>query len=128
VTHAYAIRDALIAGRQGVGGDAHAYGEVMLDDLKVHLSEPYPPPSDPGHDPHLRTGDLRHSYLVQTAEDAVGATIEFASRIKYAVYLEFGTRRMLPRPHLRPLALRHAQPLREVLGAGIERRERGSRL
>lgn len=124
---AFAIRDALRAGRRGVEEDLRVQGEVMLRDLRSALSTPFPPPSRPGEDPHLRTGELRRSYSTDVDSHATSAVLEIASRIKYSVFLEFGTRYMLARPHLRPLAVRHIPGLRERVGGGIERRERRSR-
>jgi hypothetical protein len=116
---AFAIRDALIRAREGIAVDLAVEGEVIVEDLHLSLSVPYPPPSAPGAFPHLRTGDLRASYDSQVD----GTTLEIGSTQKYAVYLEFGTRKMAPRPHLRPIVARHMDGLRARVGDGIERRE-----
>ena len=69
---------------------------------------PYPGPSAPGFPPHLRTGNLRSGitsfkkrknlYLVQASALKGG--------FNYAQALEYGTKRMRPRPYMRPMMMR----------------------
>lgn len=53
--------------------------------------------SAPGDPPAVDTGRLRSSYDFQTGPDYV----DIGSNVEYAPYLEFGTRTIAPRPHLR---------------------------
>ena len=58
--------------------------------------------SKPGEPPHLRTGTLRRSIDQETfrrGRDFVGRV---GTNLKYGAFLEYGTRRMQPRPYLRP--------------------------
>lgn len=63
---------------------------------RVHVA------SAPGRPPAVDTGRLRASYAWRTGKDAGGPFVEVGSNVEYAPFLEFGTRRMAARPHLRP--------------------------
>lgn len=54
------------------------------------------------------TGRLRSSVEYEVGRDSRGLVARIGTDVTYAVYLEFGTRRMAPRPFLRP-ALQAAQ-------------------
>lgn len=54
--------------------------------------------SAPGEPPASRTGDLRTSYRFQVQDEYA----EIGSPLDYAPMLEYGTRKMAPRPHLMP--------------------------
>lgn len=65
--------------------------------------------SAPGQPPAVDTGLLRASISHQVSEDADGLYAEIGSGanpaapgVKYAIYLEDGTRHMAPRPWARP--------------------------
>lgn len=58
--------------------------------------------SAPGKPPAVDTGLLRSSYTFQVGSAVAGAYVDVGTSIKYAPFLEFGTVRMKPRPHLRP--------------------------
>ena len=70
--------------------------------------------------PALRTGALRAS--IAYASDAAGGVV--ASTSPVAVFQEFGTARMAPRPFLGPAAARHAdeaaRAIAEALRTGAE--------
>lgn len=55
--------------------------------------------SAPGRPPASDSGDLSTSYRMVVIAPGV---IEVGTNIEYAAYLEFGTRKMRPRPHFRP--------------------------
>lgn len=76
--------------------------------------------SAPGATPAVDTGQLRASY----GHSVTGNDLRIASGSEYAGYLEFGTSRMAPRPHLRPLMARNALKIRDEIEQGIEARER----
>lgn len=120
----YALAEVLKAGRSGVNEDLAQAGILVLLDLRLHLSTPWPPPSSPGNDPHLRTGNLMRSYRAKVLKNRNGAELTIYSSVDYAVYLEYGTRYMLPRPHLRPAVLRGSMTIARCVADGIERRER----
>jgi HK97 gp10 family phage protein len=48
------------------------------------------------------TGNLRNS--IQTDVESDGLTAHVGTGVEYAAYVEFGTRRMAPRPYLAPAA------------------------
>ncbi len=51
----------------------------------------------------VRTGNLRRSITWETTvRTPTRAVVSVGPHVDYAVYLEFGTRRMAPRPFLRP--------------------------
>jgi len=58
--------------------------------------------SAPGKPPAVDTGRLRASYTWRIGRDARGPYVEIGTDVLYAPFLEFGTRKMAARPHLRP--------------------------
>lgn len=59
-------------------------------------------PSSPGQGPGVVTGRLRASITWRLGEDTLGVYADVGSAVFYAPFLELGTRKMLPRPFLRP--------------------------
>ena len=73
---------------------------TRLGDMGIHRA------SAPGDPPTVRTGTLRRSIQMarptpSRASTRVGWRIGI--KVKYAPYLEFGTRRMRPRPYVKPV-------------------------
>lgn len=58
--------------------------------------------SAPGRPPAVDTGRLRASYTWRLGVDARGDFVEVGTNVIYAPFLEYGTRKMRARPHLRP--------------------------
>lgn len=56
--------------------------------------------SKPGGPPNTDTGRLISSIRTQT--DRSTTTVSVGSNVKYSLYLEFGTKKMRPRPWLKP--------------------------
>lgn len=75
-----------------------------------HVDEAvYSTPESPSY---VRTGDLRKSIThrrVKKNAVAVGA------RVNYARYVEFGTRKMRPRPFIKPAVANHLQEYKAIL-------------
>ena len=71
-------------------------GRVYKRKRKTHKA------SAPGQAPAVDSGALLRSYTYQVGDGYV----DVGSNIEYAPYLEFGTRKMAPRPHLRPAVQR----------------------
>lgn len=75
-----------------------AYGDVLVDEVRESISEPYPPPSSPGDPPHRRSGELVRS-ISKTVDETTGQ-VEVGSNLAYAAYLQHGTDRLEARPFL----------------------------
>lgn len=100
------------AGEEAMQSTMRTFGVEITNVLKILLT--HPPVSVPGEPPGLRTGGLRLSYnwdVVKTGANEVSLSVgsDASTRrpitgeaVDYAKYLEFGTRIMAPRPHLRP--------------------------
>lgn len=84
---------------------------------RVHIA------SAPGDPPATDLGRLTNSYSVLDIKHVKlpggsgRVEISVGSHVKYAVYLEFGTRHMLPRPHVRPAGARTALKVPAILRA-----------
>lgn len=75
--------------------------------------------SAPGQPPAVDTGQLRASYTHRLGEDAEGPYVEIGTNLKTAPWLEFGTRRMQPRPHLRPAVASMRNEITRLIRDGI---------
>lgn len=73
-------------------------GEELETLVKADIGIAGPPRSSPGNPPHIDTGALIESYDHVTDRSALVTTV--GSTVDHAVYLETGTDRMAPRPHL----------------------------
>lgn len=80
--------------------------------------------SAPGMPPAVDTGRLRSSYTWRTGEDVRGPYVEIGTNVEYAPWLEFGTRYMQARPHLRPAIEELRDEIRALISAGIVREQR----
>jgi HK97 gp10 family phage protein len=70
--------------------------------------------SQPGEPPASRLGHLRSSYVYRVLGTGHQAQGFVGSEVEYAHYLEYGTYKMAPRPHLIP-AMRNSKPKIEKL-------------
>lgn len=89
---------------------------VRYNPYRVHIA------SAPFHPPATDLGRLVGSYKVlgiRTTDATQTVKITVGSHVDYAIYLEFGTRRMLPRPHLRPAGVRTAAKVPAILKAAL---------
>jgi hypothetical protein len=71
--------------------------------------------SRPGEPPATVTGRLRSSYRFRTFNRGNEIVGEVGSPLDYAVYLEYGTKYMEPRPHLLPAYYSREQRIKEAL-------------
>ena len=93
--------------------------------------------SAPGKPPAVNTNRLRASWSVsspaggnfQTKDsfarvyrDASRVVLEFGSRVLYAPFLEFGTRRIRPRPYVKPTLNAVGKRAAQIMAAQIRRR------
>jgi hypothetical protein len=143
------LAKVLRAGRAGVPRDLERLGLTLVSELRLDLSKPgtgrlyttyfyqrdgklyaWPPravphrASKPNSPPAVDEGVLRASYGHRVERTPAGADLVIASGDEKAPWLEFGTQRMAPRPHLRPLMARNRGRIRDTVADGIARRER----
>lgn len=71
--------------------------------------------SRPGEAPATVTGRLRSSYQFRVREDGGKKVGEVGSPLDYALYLEKGTKRMAPRPHLVPAYYKREDNIKSAL-------------
>lgn len=81
--------------------------QVLRNEMVQELSQPGQgetygrhTASAPGDAPAVDTGRLRQSIVALKVGDA---RWRVGTNVQYALYLEFGTRRMAPRPFIRPV-------------------------
>ena len=71
--------------------------------------------SRPGEAPATVTGRLRSSYQFRVREEGGNKVGEVGSPLDYALYLEKGTKRMAPRPHLVPAYYKREDNIKSAL-------------
>lgn len=105
-----------------------AAGAVVVNAVRLRLSEPYPPESAPGESPHMRTGELRRSYTQRPADtpgemkEIVGTNKVYAPRLEFGDEVEDGAvggRGIEARPHLRPAFEESRAQVRRILSAPL---------
>lgn len=62
---------------------------------------------------YVRTGRLRNSLTHEVHKDEQAVYI--GSAVSYAKFVEFGTRRMKPRPYLKPAIVEHKDEYKEIV-------------
>lgn len=72
--------------------------------------------SAPEEAPAVRLGALRQSYEWELQGKGAHARAIIGTRIKYSTWLEFGTSRMAPRPHLRVAFKRKRAEIENLFG------------
>lgn len=134
---------ATVLGAIGVGGkDGLAdVGVEAVNAIRVLLSTPgkgrtYRRPgvrgpravihraSAPGQPPAVDTGQLRASYTWRLGRDSLGDFVEIGTNVKTAPWLEYGTRRMAARPHLRPTMVALRGVITALIREGIITKQR----
>lgn len=86
---------------------------LLENAVKVDLSEPSPPVSEPGDSPHKDTGRLRASISHEVDTDKGVARV--GSNLFYSKWLELGTRFMAARPYLRKAFHENYDALMKIL-------------
>jgi len=84
----------------------------MVTDIHDNFSRTAPNPSLPGNPPAVQTGNLKRSI---TARRTAQATYQIRVGMKYGKWLEYGTRKMAPRPFFRPAKARARARLPRML-------------
>ncbi len=86
----------------GLGRNLADAAITLRDEIRADISivgVPVARRSDPGESPRIETGALLKSYFAFTDRKALMAQV--GSPLVYARYLEEGTSKMAPRPHIR---------------------------
>lgn len=99
-------RDAQASIRQG-----NKTGALYRRRSKTHRA------SAPGEAPALDTGVLANSISVQTQ----ASTVNIFTRLKYAAWLEYGTRLIRPRPFMFPAFERNKKWIKERIESAIQK-------
>jgi len=67
------------------------------------------------------TGTLRRSIHTETSETSDGAIARIGTNVEYAIYQEFGTRRMRAQPYLRPAFDENLRPAMEEIARALKK-------
>lgn len=103
-----------------------AAGQDVVSVIQYEINEAYPPASEPGTPPHLRTGVLQAGIRSQVDQFHDGITLSIISDAFYSQFLRDGTsRRLAPRDFFGDAAVQRYLPLiiqslQEYLGSGNE--------
>lgn len=89
----WAVRSAIADGMERAA--AH-----VKRTMRRLLNVPYPPASVAGESPHRRTGNLRKSIEFWVNRKTLQVWVGPTDEAEYGLYLEFGTKRMDPRPFM----------------------------
>ncbi len=84
--------------------------------MKEVVSIPYPPASQPGEPPRMRSGDLLIS--IDYEWDAATLSGRVVATAPYATFLEFGTDKMAPRPFFTSTIDAEKPTMRNIIGGG----------
>ncbi len=91
-----AIANALVNERKAVPVGVAASAEPIQAYLETKVSVPWPPPSAPNTPAHQRTEKYKRGWQARPK----GETLTISNGVRYARFLEFGTKFMDPRPAL----------------------------
>lgn len=75
--------------------------------------------SAPGQPPAVDTGKYRATWKADGGIDAAGPFSRIYTADKRAMWLEFGTRNMKPRPHIRPVILAMTATVQGILAESV---------
>lgn len=93
----------------GQAAESHAVDEVT--------ELVYDTPESPNY---KRTGNLRQS-ITHSEPNMVGKYVDVGSRVEYAPYVEFGTRKMKPRPFLKNAVTKYKTEYEALVKAILSR-------
>lgn len=97
-----------------VGGQSKATADAIREDIQTSWS--MGSPSSPGQPPAIVTGRLDESIEVERISPSIWSV---KSDAPYAAFLEFGTRKMAPRPFFKPAAERQRDKHIQRVGEGV---------
>lgn len=112
------LRTARIMLRKNVGNAA----KYLRDMIKLNISSPWPPASEPFDFPRRRTGELHESIEAVEIEPGV-FVVRHDPTFGEGPYIELGTRKrkggMLPRPHIRKTFTEKSGVVRDLMTKGF---------
>lgn len=82
--------------------------------------------SSPGQPPARDTGDLVNSTFYRVSRAVGGPVLDVGSNLVKSAYLEFGTRKMKPRPSLRPAITNTVPKIPAVVAASVAASQRAA--
>jgi hypothetical protein len=86
-------------------------GPILVNEVRQEISRAYPPSSDPGTPPHLRTGDLALGVRSSVDTFWTGVTLTLISEAEYSIYLRDGSSRMEKRDYMGDEAAQRYAPI-----------------
>jgi len=98
-------------------------GKLLVTRIQMLISKPYPPASNPGNPPARRTGNLRSGYKAKVVKGQLSLAVQ-NDTADYWKFLEFGTSKMRPRPHVRPSMRAVRDELPKIIAKSIEAKQR----
>lgn len=90
---------------------------IVRDSMKEDVGTPFPPASRPNQFPHKRKGVFQRSIRYRT-DKIKRRVILYSDDIK-AIWLEYGTRFMEPRPTFRKAARKYRDQLDKAFKSGV---------
>lgn len=99
---------------------------VVEREAKESIVGPSDEVSAPGDPPKIKTGRLRASITHRIGYEGEEVVGEVGTNVEYALPLEFGTRRMAPRPFMGPALDKHEKEIYAEIDAAEEEAERES--
>ena len=117
------VRSMNVSGRSAQAAAKHGTGPIRSRErMRVGKKKSvYIFRSRPGEVPHVQTAQLKRSIFWEYQPSGPGGVPSaiIGTPLKYGLYLERGTRRMAPRPYLRPALLRSTSAIQGIFSAPL---------
>lgn len=89
--------------KDGIDKTVKALADRGVEIVNASWSGHYPPASSPGEPPAIRTGTLKASVHSEKEKPGTWLIVAGGDDAYYAVFLEYGTEKMVERPFMRPM-------------------------
>lgn len=89
--------------KEGIDKTVKAIADRGVEIVNASWSGHYPPASSPGEPPAIRTGILKASVHSEKEKPGTWLIVAGGDDAYYAVFLEYGTTKMIERPFMRPM-------------------------